>query len=100
MGQRASAVDLFALDDWKVTRTLTINLRVRVDVNGQPSEVDGRVSNFLPQFYIAPPAGTFTTPASSGLDLSRNSSRTAPGGLPRENSTLLSHPVQTHTQSR
>src|SRR5712664_355542 len=40
MGQRASAVDLFALDDWKVTRTLTINLGVRVDVNGQPSEVD------------------------------------------------------------
>src|SRR5713226_8413853 len=69
MGQRASAVDLFALDDWKVTRTLTINLGVRVDVNGQPSEVDGRVSNFFPQFYIAPPAGGFTSPATSGFVL-------------------------------
>src|SRR5260370_30546260 len=67
MGQRASAVDLFALDGWKVTRTLTINLGVRVDVNGQPSEVDGRVSNFFPQFYIAPPAGGFTSPATSAF---------------------------------
>ncbi len=100
MGQRASAVDLFALDDWKVTRTLTINLGVRVDVNGQPSEVDGRVSNFFPQFYIAPPAGGFTSPATSGFVLPSNFSGNAPEGFPRENSTLLNHPVQTHPEPR
>src|SRR5712691_2893791 len=95
MGQRASAVDLFALDDWKVTRTLTINLGGRVEVNGQPSEVDGRVSNFFPQFYIAPPAGGFTSPATSGFVLPSNFSGNAPEGFSRENSTLLKHPVQT-----
>jgi Carboxypeptidase regulatory-like domain/TonB-dependent Receptor Plug Domain len=100
MGQRASAVDLFALDDWKVTRTLTINLGGRVEVDGQPSEVDGRVSNFFPQFYVAPPAGGFTSPVTSGFVLPSNFSGNAPAGFPRENSTLLNHPVQTHLESR
>src|SRR6202043_4004670 len=31
VGQRASAADFFALDDWKITPTLTINLGVRVE---------------------------------------------------------------------
>src|ERR1700739_387319 len=72
VGQRARAVDFFALDDWKVTRTLTINLGGRVEVNGQPSEVEGRVSNFFPQFYVAPPAGGFTRPDTSGFVLPHN----------------------------
>ena len=46
-GQRAIAEHCFALDDWRVTRTLTMNLGVRIEVDGQPSEVDGRVSEFL-----------------------------------------------------
>jgi hypothetical protein len=100
MGQRASAADLFALDDWKVTRTLTINLGVRVEVNGQQSEVDGRESNFFPQFYVPPPAGGFTAPATSGFVLPSNFSGTAPAAFPRENSTLLNHPVQTHPEPR
>src|SRR6202140_148554 len=72
VGQRASAADFFALDDWKVTRTLIINLGVRVEVDGQPSEIDGRESNFFPQFYIAPPAGGFGDPISPGLVLAAN----------------------------
>jgi hypothetical protein len=100
VGQRANAADFFALDDWKVTRTLTMNLGVRVEVDGQPSEVDGRVSNFFPQFYVAPPAGGFTSPATSGFVLPDNFSGSAPAGFPRVNSTLLSHPVQTHPEPR
>jgi hypothetical protein len=100
VGERASSVQLFALDDWKVTRTLIINLGVRVEVNGQQSEVDGRESNFFPQFYVPPPAGGFTAPATSGFVLPDNFSGTAPTGFPRVNSTLLNHPVQTHPEPR
>jgi hypothetical protein len=100
VGQRASAADLFALDDWKVTQTLTINLGGRVEINGQPSEVEGRVSNFFPQFYVAPPAGGFTSPATSGFVLPDNYSGGSPPGFPRGNPTLLNNPVQTHVEPR
>jgi hypothetical protein len=100
VGQRASAVDFFALDNWKVTPTLTINLGVRVEVDGQPIEVEGRESNFFPQFYVAPPIGGFTSPDSSGFVLPDNFSGIAPAGFPRVNSTLLNHAVQTHPEPR
>src|SRR3984885_2556038 len=100
VGQRAYAADFFALDDWKVTRSLTMNLGVRVEIDGQPSEIDGRESNFFPQFYVPPPAGGFTAPATSGFVLPDNFSGNAPEGFPRENSTLLNDPVQTHTEPR
>jgi hypothetical protein len=99
-GQRASAADFFALDDWQVARTLTMNLGVRVEVDGQASEVEGRVSNFYPQFYVAPPAGGFTSPDTSGFVLPDNFHGHAPAGFPRSNSTLLNHPVQTHLEPR
>jgi hypothetical protein len=100
VGQRASAAGFFALDDWKVTRTLTMNLGVRVEVDGQQSEVEGRESNFFPQFYIAPPAGGFGDPISSGFVLPDNFHGYAPTGFPRENSTLLNHPLQVHPEPR
>jgi hypothetical protein len=100
VGQRANAAGLFALDDWKVTRTLTMNLGVRVEVDGQPSEVEGRVSNFFPQFYVAPPVRGFGDPISSGFVLPDNFHGYAPTGFPRGNSTLLNHPVQTHSEPR
>jgi Carboxypeptidase regulatory-like domain len=99
-GQRASAADFFAVDDWKVTRTLTMNLGVRVEINGQSSEVEGRISNFFPQFYVPPLAGGFTAPVTSGFVLPDNFSGNAPEGFPRDNSTLLNHPVQTHPEPR
>jgi hypothetical protein len=100
VGLRANAADFFASDDWKVTRTLTVNLGVRVEVDGQPSEVDGRISNFFPQFYVAPPAAGFTSPATSGFVLPTNFTGTAPARFPRVNSTLLDDPVQTHPEPR
>src|ERR1700735_2064394 len=100
VGLRASAADFFVLDDWKVTRTLIVNLGVRVEVNGQSSEVEGRESNFFPQLYVAPPIGGFTSPGTSGFVLPDNFSGIAPAGFPRFNSTLLYHPVQTHPEPR
>src|SRR5216684_3194405 len=100
VGARASAADVFALDDWKVTRTLTISLGVRVEVDGQQSEVQGRQANFFPQFYVPPPAGGFGDPISSGFVLPDNFHGNAPTGFPRTNSTLLNHPVQVHPEPR
>src|ERR1700758_3161984 len=100
VGQRASAAGFFALDDWKVTHTLTLNLGVRIQVDGQQSEVEGRESNFFPQFYIAPPAGSFGDPISSGFVLPGNFDGYAPTGFPRGNSTLLNHPIQVHPEPR
>ncbi|MCU1336082.1 MAG: TonB-dependent receptor plug [Bryobacterales bacterium] len=100
VGQRAGAADLFVLDDWKVTPTLTISVGVRVEVNYQESEVQGRQSNFFPQFYDAPAPGGFTSPAASGFVLPGNFSGSAPTGFPRGNSTLLNHPVQVHPEPR
>jgi hypothetical protein len=77
-----------------------VNLGVRVEVDGQPSEVDGRISNFFPRFYVAPPAAGFTSPATSGFVLPDNFSGTAPAGFPRVNSTLLDHRIQTHPEPR
>jgi hypothetical protein len=100
VGARASAADLFALDDWKATRTLTMNLGIRVEVNGQQSEVQGRQSNFFPQLYVAPPTGGVTSPATSGFVLPGNFSGNAPTGVSRGNSTLLNHPIQVHPEPR
>jgi hypothetical protein len=100
VGQRESAADFFALDDWKVTRALTMNLGVRLEVDGQQSEVEGRISNFFPQYYVVPQAGGFTSPDTSGFVLPDNFSGNAPSGFPRGNSTLLNHPVQVHPEPR
>src|SRR5712691_3143599 len=100
VGARASAADVFALDDWRVTRTLTVSLGVRVEVDGQQSEVQGRQANFFPQFYVPPPAGGFGDTISSGFVLPDNFHGYAPSGFPRTNSTLLNHPIQVHPEPR
>ena len=69
VGERATAEDWFALDNWKVMDTLTVNLGIRVEVNAQQHEVEGRESSFFPQFYVPPPEGGFGSSISSGFVL-------------------------------
>jgi len=100
VGQRASAEDFFVVDNWKATRALSLNVGVRLEVNGQQSEIEGRQSNFFPQFYAPPAAGGFTDPITSGFVLPNNYHGFAPAGFPRTNSTLLNRPVQVHPEPR
>ncbi len=100
VGERATAGDWFASDNWKVLPPLTLNLGIRVEVDGQQHEVEGRESSFFPQFYVPPPQGGFGDAITSGFVLPDNFHGAAPPGFPRTNSTLLNHPVQVHTEPR
>src|SRR5262245_58108782 len=97
---RSTAAHFFAADDWAISANATINLGFRVEVNGQPSEADGKLGNFYPEFYVAPPPGGFTTPSTSGLVLAENYTGPTPEGYPRKNATLLNHPIQVHPEPR
>jgi len=100
VGERTSAAHFFAVDDWKITASLTLELGVRLEVNGQQSEEEGRQSNFFPQYYVPPPAGGSTNPVTSGFVLPDNFHGDAPPGFPRTNATLLNRPVQVHPEPR
>ena len=100
VGARASAAHLFASDEWRVSRTLTLSLGLRVEVNGQQSEVRGRQANFFPQFFVPAQAGGFGDPITSGFVLPNNFRGDAPTGFPRTNSTLLNNPIQVHPEPR
>ena len=100
VGMRSSAGHFFAVDDWRISSTLTINLGFRLEVNGEQSEVHGHMSDFYPQFYVPPPPGGFTNPVTSGFVLPGNYEGPAPQGYPRKNSTLLNEPVQVHPEPR
>jgi len=100
VGLRSTAAHLFAIDDWKISRALTINVGLRLEVNGQQSEVHGHIANFDPEFYVPPLPGGFTDPSTSGFVLPDNYDGPAPEGYPRKNSTLVNKPVQLHPEPR
>ncbi|MBV8143332.1 MAG: carboxypeptidase regulatory-like domain-containing protein, partial [Verrucomicrobia bacterium] len=45
VGLRSTAVDFFAVDDWKISPTFTINAGLRLEANGQQSEAHGHIAN-------------------------------------------------------
>ena len=97
---RATAAHFFAVDDWRILDTLSLNLGFRLEVNGQQSEAQGQLSNFDPRVYAPPPRGGFTNPSTSGYVLPDNYEGPAPEGFPRSNSTLVDDPVQLHAEPR
>src|SRR5262245_59911207 len=100
IGLRSTAAHFFAADDWKISPTLTINVGLRLEVNGQQREAQGHMANFYPEFYVPPPPGGFTNPTTSGFVLPDNYNGPVPEGYPRKNSTLLNDPVQLHPEPR
>ena len=97
---RSTSAHFFAVDEWQVSPSLTINLGFRLEANGQQSEAHGQLANFYPEFYVPPPPGGFTNPITSGFVLPDNYKGPAPDGYPRTNSTLIRHPIQVHLQPR
>jgi hypothetical protein len=45
---RFNDFNLFLMDDWRVSRSLTVNLGLRYEFFGLPSELNGRIGNFDP----------------------------------------------------
>ena len=97
---RSTAAHFFAVDDWKISETLSVNVGLRLEANSQHSEAGGQLANFDPDFYVRPPSGGFTNPSSSGFVLPDNYEGPAPEGFPRSNSRLVNDPVQWHAQPR
>jgi hypothetical protein len=60
---RFTSFDFFAMDDWKVTPYLTLNLGIRYEIDNPVSEKYGNISTFVPStasFLIANQAGVKT----------------------------------------
>ena len=70
----------FAQDDVKLTSRLTINVGLRYEIFGSPTETNGRLSNFDPSLAlgVVPVGGTFT-----GFTVSSNFKGTTPAGVTR-----------------
>ncbi len=51
---RATDYDLFAQDDWEISRSLTLNVGLRYELNLPPYETHGRIGNFDPALYSPP----------------------------------------------
>ncbi len=97
---RSAAGHFFVVDDWRISAALTVNVGLRLEVNGQQSEAHGQIANFDPGFHVAPPPGGFSNSSTTGFVLPDNYEGSAPEGYPRSNSTLVRNPVQLHPQPR
>jgi hypothetical protein len=77
--ERYTDFAVFAQDDIKLTRRLTINAGLRYEIFGVPTEIDGRLANFDPNIATIgtiPETGTF-----SGFTLPSNYTGTQPSGV-------------------
>jgi Carboxypeptidase regulatory-like domain len=62
---RFNDFNLFVADDWRIARTLTLNLGLRYEFFGWPTEVDGRIGNvdFDALTNTENPVNTFIVPS-------------------------------------
>jgi len=57
-------VELYAQDDWRVSRRLTVNLGVRYSYFGQPYDINNELSNFDPSSFSSINAETISSTGS------------------------------------
>ena len=75
---RFSSFDMFAMDDWKVTPNLTLNLGLRYEVNNPVSEKNGQISTFsinTPNPYYQTGAGVFSNPNGAWVQASQDGTK-------------------------
>jgi outer membrane receptor protein involved in Fe transport len=84
---RTNDLGLYAQDDWKVSRRLTLNLGLRYDFYGYPKDIRGRLVNFIPEQFRQ---GTAAAPAAppNGFVQAGNATNPIPG-VPLVDDTLV-----------
>jgi hypothetical protein len=65
-----NTIDEYAMDDWRVTHRLTLNLGVRLEALPHAFDTNGRMSNFYPNLWNSADAAEFTSPTSNALNTS------------------------------
>jgi hypothetical protein len=65
-----NTIDGYAMDDWRLTHRLTLNLGVRWEALPHAYDKNGRMSNFYPGLWNPALAAQFTSPTSGALNTS------------------------------
>ena len=74
-----NTVDGYAIDDWRVSHRLTLNLGLRWEALPHAYDTNDRMSNFYPNLWNPADAAQFTSPTSGALNTNGPGFATVPG---------------------
>ena len=63
-----NTLDAYVMDDWRVSKQLTLNLGIRWEALPHAYDTNNRMSNFYPALWDANQAAQFTSPTSGALN--------------------------------